>query len=92
MKNLSTNAELSLYLQSLVKTLEERDAKELSEAVAHAGRMSPWMSTEFLGESRIALRHLLENEHGLLTNQERDDVKEILIQIDGVFHRKRYRP
>ena len=91
MKNLSNNAELSQYLHFLVKTLEERHAKELTEAVARAIRMSPFMSTEFLGESRIALRDLLKKEGGLLTDQERGDVNEVLIQIDGAFDRKKYR-
>ena len=91
MKRLSNNSELSQYLRSLAKTLEERDAGELSEAVSHASRMSPLMSTEFLGESRIALRNVLKKEHGLLTDQERDDVNDVLIQIDGAFDRKRYR-
>jgi hypothetical protein len=91
MKRLSNNAELYQYLQFLWKTLEERHAKELSEAVAHASRMSPFMSTEFLGESRIALRRLVKEEHGVLTSQERDDVKDVLSQIDGAFDLKRYR-
>ncbi len=67
MKRLSNNTELCQYLQFLWKTLEERHAKELSEAVAHASRMSPYMTTEFLGESRIALRKLTKEEHGVLT-------------------------
>jgi hypothetical protein len=75
----------------LSKTLQERCAKELGEAVAHASRMSAFMSTEFLEESRIALRRLIKEEHGVLTSQERDDVKDILTQIDGAFDRKRYR-
>ena len=91
MKRLSNNTELCQYLQFLWKTLEERHAKELSEAVAHASRMSPYMTTEFLGESRIALRKLIKEEHGVLTSQERDDVRNVLNQIDGVFDRKRYR-
>lgn len=91
MKRPSNNTQLSQHLQFLTKTLEERHAKELSEAVAHVGRMSPVMSTEFLGESRIALTQLLRKERGILTDQERDEVQEVLSEIDGVFDRKRYR-
>jgi hypothetical protein len=91
MKRLSNNTQLGQYLQSLWKTLEERHAKELSEAVAHASRMSPYMGTEFLGESRIALRRLIREEHGVLTSQELDDVRDVLSQIDGAFDRKQYR-
>jgi hypothetical protein len=91
MKTLSNNAELHQYLQFLWKTLEERHAKELSEAVAHASRMSPFMSTEFLGESRIALRRLIKEGRGVLTSQERDDPRDVLSQIDAAFDRKRDR-
>jgi hypothetical protein len=89
MKTLSNNAELFQYMQSLGKTLEERDAKELSEAVVHASRTAAGnISTEFLGESRVALRMVIGGEHGVLTRQERDDVKDVLKQIDGTFDRK----
>jgi len=92
MMQLSSNSELFEYLRSLSKMLEERQDTELSEAVvAHACRMSPFMSTEFLGESRIALKRLLKKEHGVLNSEERHDVKEVLSQIDAAFDRKRYR-
>lgn len=91
MKRLSNNAELSRYLRWLAKALKEREANELSENVAHASRVSRVMSTELLGESRIALRNLLKEGQGLLTDREREDVNDALIQIDGAFERKRYR-
>ena len=92
MKRLSNNADLYQYLQSLGRTLEERHASELSEAVAHASQTAAGnISTEFLGESRIVLRRLINEEHGILTNQERDDAKDVLSQIDGAFDRRRYR-
>ena len=91
MKTLSNNAELYEYLQLLSRVLEERHAKELSEVMAHASRTSAGnVSTEFLGESRIALRTLIKEEHGVLTSQERDDVRDVLSQIDGAFGRKLY--
>jgi hypothetical protein len=91
-KLLSNNADLYQYLQFLSKTLEDRHAKELGEAVDHASRTAAGnISTEFLGESRIALRRLIKEEHGILTNQEREDVKNVLSQIDGAFDLKKYR-
>ena len=70
MKRLSNNAELYQYLLSLSKALEERNAKELAEIVTHASRMAVSnISTEFLGESRIALRKLINEERGILTSQ-----------------------
>ena len=70
--------------------LEERHAKELSEAVNHVSRMSLFMSTEFLGESRIALKKVLKKGRSVLTKEERDDVKDVLAQIDGAFARRPY--
>jgi len=82
MKSLSNNAELYQYLLQLSSTLEERDAKKLGEAVAHASKCSAGMSTEFLGESRIALRQVLKRGWSVLTTQECDDVKDVLRQLD----------
>ena len=92
MKRLSNHAELYQYLVFLGKTLEERHAEELREVVAHASRTATGnVSTEFLGESRIALRRVIKEEHGILTNPERKDVKDVLSQIDGAFDLKKYR-
>jgi len=92
MKQLSSNSELYEYLQSLSKLLRERQAKELSEAVAHASETSAGnLSTEFLGESRMALKRLLKKEHGVLNSEERAEVKDVLNQIDAAFDRKQRR-
>lgn len=90
MKHLASNSELLSYLQALSKIFEERRAEELSEAVNHVGRMSLFMSTEFLGESRIVLKKVLKKGRSVLTREKRDDVKEVLAQIDWAFDRKRY--
>jgi hypothetical protein len=82
MDTLSNNAELYQYLLRLAAILEARNAKQLGEAVVHASKCSAGMSTEFLGESRIALRQVLKKGAGALTAQEHDDVKEVLRQLD----------
>ena len=82
MKTLSNNTELLQYLVQLSATLKERDAKQLGEIVVHASKCSAGMSTEFLGESRIALRQVLKKTKRVLTAQERDDVKEVLRLLD----------
>ena len=79
---LSNNTELYQYLLHLSAILQARDAKQLGEAVVRASKCSAGMSTEFLGESRIALRQVLKKGAGLLTTQERDDVKDVLRQLD----------
>ena len=88
MKTLSNNAELYQYLLGLSASLQERTAKELGNAVTHASLFSAGMSTEFLGESRIVLRRVLKEECGVLTSQERDDVKNVLRQIDEAFGKR----
>jgi hypothetical protein len=89
MKALPNNAELYHYLSRLSATLEERDAKQLGEAVVHASKCSAGMSTEFLGESRIALRQVLKKGAGVLTTQERDEVKDVLRQLDKALDERR---
>ena len=89
MMALSRNAELYQYLLRLSATLEERDAKQLGEAVVHASKCSAGMSTEFLGESRIALRQVLKKGAGVLTTQERDEVKDVLRQLDKALDERR---
>jgi hypothetical protein len=91
-KPLASNRELYEYLRLLAKILEERQAQELRELVDHASRTSACnISTEFLGESRIALRRLIKEDHGVLTDQERADVRDVLDQIEGAFAFRRYR-
>ncbi len=89
MNTLSNNAELYQYLLRLSATREERDAKQLGEGVVHASKCAAGMSTEFLGESRIALRQVLKKGAGVLTAQERDDVKDVLRQLDKALDESR---
>ena len=71
MKTLSSNRELYDYLLSLSAELKQRGAAGLSEVVAFASAQGSSSSTEFLGESRIALRRVLTEENGALTDQQR---------------------
>lgn len=85
MKTFSNNRELYDYLIFLISALKERGAKALSEAVTFASGQASSMSTEFLGESRIALRQVLKEENGVLLQQERDDLLQVVKQLDDVF-------
>jgi hypothetical protein len=84
----SNNADLYQYLLSLIARLKERGFVELSEILEFAASHASAMSTEFLGESRIALRQLLERNHGALTTDERCEVLNSLKQLDAAFEKR----
>lgn len=86
---MSSYRELYEYLLSLATILKERKMDELSEAVRFASaHAASNISTEFLGESRIALRRVSNEENGILTNEERADLLEVVNQIDEAFKQK----
>jgi hypothetical protein len=70
MKALSSNRDLYDYLLSVIAILNQRGAMELSEIVRIASVQAGAISTEFLGESRIALRQVLAEQDGILTAEE----------------------
>jgi hypothetical protein len=88
MKILSSNQELYNYLLSLSSELGRRGLDELSGSLRSASRQASGTSTEFLGESRTALRYVLQQGRPALTDQERDDVQSILEQLDAVLDRR----
>ncbi len=88
MRCFSSNRDLYEYLLSLAAELKKRKFDELSEAVAFASCQAAGLSTEFLGESRIALRRVLEEAGGILTDQERNDVSGALKQLDDAFDKR----
>jgi CRISPR/Cas system-associated protein Csm6 len=86
MKPLASNAELYEYMTMLSKMLEERGSKTLAEAVFHASQTAAGnMSTEFLGETRIALRRVVNEGRRVLTKEERDQARDVLLQLEQVF-------
>ncbi|HEX2836906.1 MAG TPA: hypothetical protein VHN77_02135 [Phycisphaerales bacterium] len=88
MKNMSSNRDLYEYISSFSSVLKLRGLKEMSDildvAIGHASSSS----TEFLGESRIALRRILNEENGALTGEERAAMVTVLEQIDKAFNRR----
>jgi len=89
MKALNSNSELFQYLNSLISQLRKRGAADLADSVEFASRQASGMSTEFLGESRLALRQLLDREQGVLTETERKEVYDVLKQLDEALDRRR---
>jgi hypothetical protein len=73
---LSSNRELYEYLLLLALRLESRGAEVLSKSVSAAARTAnTFPATEFLGESRIALRRVLAEENGMLSQVELVDLR-----------------
>lgn len=88
MERLKSNSELHQYLVRLVSQLRIRGAADLADSIEFASRQASGISTEFLGESRIALRKLLEKEHCILTWTERKEASDIVKQLDAVLDRR----
>lgn len=88
MKTLANNRELYDYLVALASELKQRGVASLSEAVDIASGQASSSSTEFLGESRIALRRVAAEEQGVLSDQQRSDLMDVLKQIDSAFHNR----
>ena len=85
---LDNNRQLYDYLVAIGAKLNDRGAVELSRlvlAVSRTVRTIP--NTEFLGESRIALRRV-ENEQTVLTENERLELLDIVRQLDEAFSRR----
>jgi len=88
MKTLSNNQDLYEYLLFLDSVLKQRGATALSGIVQFASmQASTFPATEFLGESRIALRRVLDEENGILNEQERTDLRDVLKQLDSAFNK-----
>ena len=81
MKQLANNKELYDYLVDLSTKLGARGAELLAAIILSASRQSAGLSTEFLGESRIALRKVSDSDEVLLTDAERAEVTDVLKQL-----------
>jgi hypothetical protein len=82
----SSNSELHEYLALLVSRPERVGAETLSKDVSTAARTVGVVPvTEFIGESRIALRRVLDQENGSLSKAERAEVQDVLSQLNAAF-------
>ena len=75
-------------MQWLTTELNRRSSSDLGDAVAVAIQQAAGMSADFLGESRIAVRRVLKEENGILTNQERADLSYVLKQLDDALDKR----
>ena len=87
MKKLSSNTDLYNYLLALGDLLAGRGVPQLAETVRFAARQGTGLSTEFLGESGIALRRVLDAEGGALEMHERDELRGVISQVETALRR-----
>ena len=80
-RELASNRELYDYLVALRDKLADRGAFELSAKIDRASKHIAGMSTEFLGESMLALRAVHEQGHMLEVN-ERDELIKVIDQVE----------
>jgi hypothetical protein len=85
---LASNKELYEYLLTLSATLKSRKCERLSQLLTSASGHAAGMSTEFLGESRIALREVSREQDSALTREEQGHLLEVLAQLDAALDRR----
>jgi len=83
----SSNEDLYQYLLYLISILNERDRRDLSEKIKFASAQAASSATEFLGESRIALKEVLLNASSVLNEKEKIDLASALAQIGNALER-----
>jgi hypothetical protein len=89
MKEPTDSHELYDYLVDFVAELKNQGMDSWSKYVEFAIAQASSSSPEFLGETRIALRHILAEENGMLTDQRRSEIESITRQITKVFDIRR---
>jgi hypothetical protein len=85
---LSSNQDLYDYLRRLICELQKAGATTLVHAVSFAADQASSMSAEFLGESRLALRQVLDQENGALSQSQRADLESVINQLDDALDRR----
>jgi hypothetical protein len=84
----SSNADLYSYLERLRQTLANRGADDLADLAGGALRFACGMSTEFLGESRIALRAISQSKNNPLDPLDRQLLAKAISELDAAFDRR----
>jgi len=86
---LKNNRELYDFMGMLVSRLRALGATALEAVVETARHHAAGMNTEFLGESRIALRRVLKDGRRVLTPEDLAEIRDVVSQIDATFGRHR---
>lgn len=85
---LADDKQLYEYLLYLISELKSRGSNELSELLTDASHHAAGMSTEFLGESRIALRRVSGEAGSMLTEREHSDLVDLLTQLNAALDQR----
>ena len=85
---LTSNSELKDYLDSLAVRLTDKGLSELAGKVGSASKQSAGLSTEFLGESMLALREVARATSTIFSEPERKQLTIVLRQVEFVLLRK----
>jgi hypothetical protein len=88
MKLLASNAALYQYLVELGESLRKLGSPELADIVTSASNQASALSTEFLGESRIALRRVWSRGAAILSDQAYADLLDVLKQLDTALDKR----
>lgn len=86
MKTLSSNNDLYTYLCSLAQLLSQRGGEVLASRVLNAARQSTSLSTEFLGESRLALNEVAATRGQFLEAHELDELLGVVVQVSRALN------
>jgi hypothetical protein len=86
---LASNQALHDYLVHLGAALQEREAVPMAEIIAAAARQGAGLSTEFLGQSRVALEEVLNSNQAVLSDAIRIEMADVLKQLDMALYRTR---
>jgi hypothetical protein len=79
------------HLVTLAAHLREHGANAMADSVSSAPRQAAGLSTEFPGESRLALRKLRDSSLITLSDKDRADLTDVLAQLDVALYGKRKR-
>jgi hypothetical protein len=89
MKRLSSNKELYDYLVDLAEELRVRGSDSLANVVLFAADQAGGFSTEFLGESRIALEKVLNSGKAPLKENEKADLLRVIERLSQALTSRR---
>jgi hypothetical protein len=83
--NISTNEDLYKYLIHLSHTLDSKGRQDIADEIRFASRFITGSPSEFLHESQVVLKKLLDTSISLLQNEQKEEVKRVIEQIDVSF-------
>jgi hypothetical protein len=87
MTRLSSNADLLRYLVELAGSFENAGLQMEAEEIRLATSLAAGMSTEFLGESLLAMRKVRRAAHAALNKSQVHDFDRVAAQLEFAFNR-----